>query len=556
MEADLQEIIQENLDSEEEKATPDEVEEKRDSMLNLECKPLNIFISLPTLKEIMILIYGIGTDKSDKSIIENIDYDLIQRVKDNLFNQPLSYYKDKLKNKISSLMRFSAKIDTVTLSLYETKNFLVNNHIVNVKLMDIDLNQDIPKEEEIKTTEGVNRELEILVKEIQCSTQNTEEPKEVVFMESAARVTLVDSLIDDHPLLTDSIIDIFVPFLNLNLPKVPYSVSRMLNSILVSDLVERPREKVDTDLRATVITGIMDEIDPILSELFNSDHKSGLNPCRHCIIKYKKSILKVRVCVGYQGKGKDQRLEQFCNGEVEELDNGIMINLPVKFLKINKDRERKKRRSMNLFPSMSSNSKNRKKIEDSEEIIEIVAPYIHFVLDKGLFRNYMTVHAKKIEAKSNSLDFSILPFWRLTHNFILKDKERNLLLNFWSLCLNYEAQINKREGYNNLESKVIKQKNKLIEDTDLYREDKIPKDSIFLVYFEKNWVNKRLLSIMENGRKGGETKNKAKGGMEAMMDYKDVLMSKIHKVSLSGHEISLVSYLLNVSHYCNPASIS
>jgi hypothetical protein len=48
-----------------------------------------------------------------------------------------------------------------------------------------------------------------------------------------------------------------------------------------------------------VIEGIISDLEPVLQEIFERDHKTGRNPCRHCIVKHKKSVFKLRVTMGF-----------------------------------------------------------------------------------------------------------------------------------------------------------------------------------------------------------------------------------------------------------------
>lgn len=174
------------------------------------------------------------------------------------------------------------------------------------------------------------------------------------------------------------------------------------------------------------------------------------------------------------------------------------------------------------------------------ESINQYAPYIDFIQDEGLFRTYRTVHCKSIYTRSSDFGLEIDPFWRLKHPMVLNDSEGTLLQNFWSLVMNYEQKILKREGHLSYESKIINNSEDLIEDF-IPNEDKSnqSKHDIFLLYLSKEFCNKKLLSKMEKGT----------SALANIMSYKDIYMSRIQNILISGHQLNLMSYLFTV-HPC------
>jgi hypothetical protein len=101
--------------------------------------------------------------------------------------------------------------------------------------------------------------------------------------------------------------------------------------------------------------------------------------------------------------------------------------------------------------------------------------------------------------------------------------------------MNYEQRILKREGHVSYESKIINEREDLIEDIDLCENKS--KHDVFLLFLSKQFSNKKLLSFMEKGN----------SSLAQIMSYKDVFMSKIHNISISGHQLNLMSYLYTVS---------
>lgn len=355
---------------------------------------------------------SIGKEESVKNIYEHVDYKKMTKLKENMFNQPLSYFKDKLKSEISNFCQFEGSMDKVSIVVYETKKFLKDNHIMKFNLKNIKVKRIMPKEEDIKTVQGAFDEFQIVVNQIKSKCITSGYSKKEILMRSAVYLVLKTNLIQNHPLLTDTILEAKIPFIEVTCPRIPYNISRLLDSLLISDLVEREYEDVDTELRATVIKGLLNDLQPVLTELFDRDHKGGRNPCRHCILKHKKSIFKLRVTLGYLGN--DTNLLNNFTELPAGVEQGLHIVFPIYEGGIeNLTTQKKKKRNKKFLEPIDS--------------IQIYAPYIDFITDEGLFRTNTTVHTRNIYARNVEFGFDINPYWKLKHEFVLKDIDGSLL---------------------------------------------------------------------------------------------------------------------------------
>ena len=569
-----------------------------ESVIQLTCRPLKLFISFESLKKLMTIFTSGTEQKSKQKLDELMNLERVRQLRANLLNLPLSYFKEKLEHQINQMVRFQGNIDKISAILYDASGFIGQLQIMELKLKNINIYQKMPKKEHFSRTEGAFIQTSVVANSIQLNLNSSKHKQKEMMLKTGVHFKFKKNLVQNHALLTDTIVDIFIPFLKINFPKVPFDISRLINCLFPEVEPKQTKKKMDAHLKMKVMKGLQNDVEKILKELYETDHHQGkkkkLNPCRHCILKHKKSVLKLRVVIGYLSEDS-QELSEFDNASKQiSTEKGIHIMFPIpaqnrktsldeskaqdtslgmrkkgKQTDRNKNGEDKdntndrnstnenvlgnqknhsgkiqgdtKDLSQEIFRQYQSFRNNRKShhsdsmiLNNFNDYIQIYAPYINFIRDEGLFREYMTVHCSKIYAINQLFSFDIVPYWKLTHKFILKDLDKSLLQNYWSLCLNYENQISKSEGYASYKSKILKEGVKLLEPNNENGLSQNNKDDIFLLYLQKSWVNKRFLCAME----------KPDASNAHLMSYKDLYMSRIQRLHLSGHEMFLMAYIV------------
>jgi hypothetical protein len=131
----------------------------------------------------------------------------------------------------------------------------------------------------------------------------------------------------------------------------------------------------------------------------------------------------MRITIGHLSNGKDM-LKKFTDS-LSGIELGLNIIFPIY--------------EEGLQNTQNDNKKRPKtQYHEPKDNIQIKSTYLDIIQDEGLFRTLTTIHSRSFAARSADFSFDVNPFWKLKHEFVLKDVDGSLLQNFWSLCLNYE----------------------------------------------------------------------------------------------------------------------
>jgi len=103
-----------------------------------------MIVSFTVLKQIMKKISSFRGKEIPPDIYNHIDFSKLQKLRANLFSHPLSYFQEKVKNKIQGLSAVSGILDKISLVIYDTQRFLKDSHILKASFEDIRLDRILP----------------------------------------------------------------------------------------------------------------------------------------------------------------------------------------------------------------------------------------------------------------------------------------------------------------------------------------------------------------------------------------------------------------------------
>lgn len=488
-------------------------EETKKNMISLHLKPLTMLISNLTLKKIMQHALKTTIQETTHFDDSDTDYDRLMLLKKNLMRKPLSFFENEVKELTENTVCLDFEFDNVAVIIYDSQPFLADEHVLMIDINEIKVKKGVSDISDFKTMRGAWTTTSVSIKKLDIistkmtkqkvslkpslnettpkngnqnsrrETQNIEKVlNQKIIQNGMLYLEFRTNLIQNHPILTNSELQVLIPKLEIQLPRHPYSLVRFIDSLLPESTSISNQEGDHQHLHQHNTTtgdfktsnlgerplyeGIMDEIEPLLRKLledhFTKSEKKDLRSnqskiyrllkgalCKHCVMKYRKSCSKMRIILGYPGKGQDFHLLKKNPFEQSiQVFKGLKLYLPP-IQKLKSGSESSSKKANNLFqpkkqflnnPQNHSRPKQKNRNFKQSECINI--PYLDFVSDSGIFRTYQTLHMEPITSDSESqmsFNFQMKPYWRMTSPEWLESEL--FLENFWDLCLSYEQDL-------------------------------------------------------------------------------------------------------------------
>lgn len=237
-----------------------EIQEYNKRFIKFWLKPMTVFCSNLTLNKLIAGIKNAAIEEVQNMTNDEETYEKLQHLKKNLLNKPLVYFENFIKDAGDSMIDISGEVDNLAVCIYDSHPFLTKDHIFMIELKKVKISSEVPALESFYKENGIFKETTIFIesfeiKLITCeqdSNQNannrlSKKPKKKQHLFTTPKGTIVMSkllssrllfkfrsnAIPDHPLLTDSELIIFIPRLVIDMPTVPYSVVRFIDTIII-----------------------------------------------------------------------------------------------------------------------------------------------------------------------------------------------------------------------------------------------------------------------------------------------------------------------------------
>jgi hypothetical protein len=463
---------------EEEEMQHEETVPKRTVKVQLE--PINISISYWSLERFVKVLQASTSssseDKRTQTFLKNLKH-----LRANMYQRPLNYMDNTIIEAINKSIDVEVNMNNISMDIYENSSLLLSPQTLHfevstVRFLRKRLEQSLKKKEnhnyDIFLQSDISvRELSLVVVARSESESNFE------MIKTSALVSIKKNLIENSPMLTESIVRVFVPSIHVFFPSDTYHIAKLLAIFSKEDSnlgVHPPSvlEKKRQAHRYLTITNLVRELTPLLTDIGNEHDYDGTGQdnkvCRHCIFKYRKSTAILQVTIGWHQDYNTiaSTFELASNGNYFEqsVESGICLKIPETVIEV-------------------------------KEPLDIRIPFIQIVQEDGLFKKTTSVFVDSIESVANNtlnpnFTFKVQPYWLVADPSLLF--KPNFYKSLWKRNLDYFKFLSNSEGNHVGDPPFLDCGKASLKDENR---------KLYLLFFYKGYNNKSMLGKLDGVRK-------------------------------------------------------
>lgn len=495
--------------------TEERLLEKKVRKIDIHLNPLTIAVCYSTLGNILEIVRDSDTSSNADPTVQ-IQLDELKVLKSNLYNKPLHYWQNSVQSDILNSIEINLNSQTLYFFIYERIPVLKTPEILSIEFQNLKYFE--PRLDRLQPFE---KNLLFKRKEIYCEVVKVgEQVAPIVFtdgqlkqvgqkiLSTSVYVLLKENIVKNSPLLTDAISTVFIPYLDLIIPSDTYHISKLIKTFSPPNKLQASKAQYlapeDSNL-AYELKGLKSELALVLKEVgfehAELEAKNERKVCRHCILKFRKSMSIFSFTLGFQAAS----LQNFLAG-FQSILNCEMLN--------------KERRGVSLRLPMSFDK------DDTPLTLEM--PFVTFVSETGLFKENSAVFMEKIKTLTQDrFSMSMTPYW------VLKNSEDlfspSYLGNLWKEFIRYY------KFYSQTDQTLLNSSEPFFPITKHGSSFSASEDPIYLIYLSKKFKNREELQVLDCMRPSDES-----------FVFKDFVMCKIHEIVLKNNDLMAFSSLYNV----------